>query len=343
MHVGNRYGIQNLGADIRPLALRVKADLQPLEQTSPNTLSLQNQTGEPWEIHEFKFYMRPQNSLAGRAAGGFIQAALALDSFPITDGFVPTWGVSPANALDLERISPAWCTWQSASPVNLFGGSKPALREDGMYYWNLDHPLYVPPGSTIKTQFNHTGLNSDPVSVGMTASGRVLPATAKPKKIRVPWVSAWQSQMYDVLPAGAAVETSQETQLNNPFGVDLHVERFVGRINQVIQYIFGTEQFTNISDLFTGPFDRMFRIRQFDATGNPIVPLAGSFRSIYGSRNRAWPVRHILSPGAYNRVELTKLAATAGTVINPGVSTQRVVQARAQAQVSLVGWREETL
>lgn len=347
MHVGNRYGIHNLGADLRPLALRVKANLQSGEQTAPNSLSLQNQTGEPWEIHEFKFYMRSQNPLEGHVAGGFMQAALALDSMPITDGFVPTWAMAPAHALDIERLSPYWATQLTSSALNMFG-VQPSLREDGMYYWNLDHPLYVPPGSSIKVQFNHTGLNNVAATMGMTASGRVLPGTARPEKIRVPWISTWQSQMYEPLTSGstqgyAQPEISQETQLNNPFDVELKVERFIGRINQVIQYISGTTQYTNVSDLFTGPYDQMFRVKQYDSTGNLIVPLAGGFRNVYGSRNRSWTVRHTMPPGAYNRVELTKIAAAAGIVINPGISTARVVQVRAQAQVSIVGWREESL
>ncbi len=341
MHVGNRYGIHNLGADVRPLALRVSAELASGEQTAANTLSLQNQTGDPWEVHEFKFYMRPQSNTAGRASGGFIQAALAMDNFPITDGFVPTWATAPANALDLERLSPNWVTW--ATNANLFGAGPLAMREDGMYYWKLDHPLYVPPGSAIKTQFNHTGLDPTAIVVGLTASGRVLPSTARPASIRVPWVSCWQSQMYEVLAAGGDPEQSPETQLNNPFGTELHAERFVGRINQVIQYISNSAQQSIVSDIFSGPFERLFRATHLDSTGNLVVPQAGSFRNVYGSRNRAWHVRHTMPPGAYHRVTLTKSAVTAGTVINPGAATDKVIGARAQVQVSLIGWREEKI
>lgn len=342
MHVGNRYGIHNIGADVRPLALRVSRDLVSGEQTEGNGLSLQNQTGEPWEVHELKFYMRPQSNTSGRASGGFVQAALQMDSFPITDAFVPTWAMSPANALDLERLSPNWATWDTAAGVVNTFGQPMCLREDGMYYWNLDHPLYVPPGSAIKAQFNHTGLDPTAVTVGLTASGRVLPNTARPKTIRVPWISCWQSRMYEALTAYDP-EQSKASQLNNPFGVNLQVERFVGRIAQRVQYIgTGTTQQSVVSDFATGPFDVLFRVRQLDSSGNVVVKNAGGFRNVYGARNRAWNTRFVMKPGAYQQVTLEKVAPPAGFVYNPGGAT-KVVQAEAQAQISLIGWREETL
>lgn len=340
MRVGARYGIQNLGAEVRPLTLRCEKDLASGEQQSANALSMRNPTDEPFEVHEFKFYMRPQSSTVGRASGGFIQAALALEDWPITAGFVPAWGCSPANALDLERLTPTWA--RADSNANLFSAEFVPRREDGMYYWKLDHPMYVPPGAAIKVQFSHTGLDSTPVRAGLTASGRVLPGGARPASIRVPWVSCFQSKMVEAI-AAAPVELSKETQLNNPFEKPLTVERFVGRIAQQIAFLASSDDQAIVSDLFSGPFERMFRVKHYDATGNLVCPTATYFRNLYGYRNRAWAVRHTMPPGSYHRVELTKIAAVAGTAYVAGSATDKVIFARGSAQVSLVGWREEKL
>lgn len=340
MRVGNRYGIQNLGADVRPLALRVTANLGSGEQTSPNGLSLRNQTGEPWEVHELKFYMRPQSNTVGRACGGFVQVALALDEFPITDGFVPTWAVSPAHALDIERLSPNWAT--KGGGATFFGGNIFPLREDGMYYWKLDHPLYVKPGSAIKTQFNHTGLDTTSITVGMTASGRVLPGTARPASIKVPWVSTWQSDFYEALAAGGP-QLSQETQLNNPFSGPLTVERFVGRIQQQLQFISSSEQRTLVSEFGTGPFEQLFTVKHFDSMGNVIAPTGTPFRNCYGYRARSWSVRHQLPSLAYHRIELTKAAIANTQYYTPTPGANQITLVRAQVHVSIVGWREEKI
>ncbi|MBP6479884.1 MAG: hypothetical protein KA310_03460 [Pseudomonadales bacterium] len=345
MHVGARYGVHNLGASVvRPLVLRCAARLTSGKQSEPNDSALANPTGEPIEVHELKFYMKPVLEALtdiGRVSGGLLSVALWVDKHPITDGFVPVWLLSPAYALDLERISPGW-SFAAGSLTNRMVNV--TRREDAFYSWKLDHPLYVGPKSGLSVAFQHTGLDTAVMDAGVSVCARVLPGAAKPGNIRVPWVSAWSSKMFEAFETGD--DLSPTTALKNPFGQDIQVERFVGRINQLAQFVgrfepgTGSQQ-ASVADEVNGAFERTMSVKHYDSVGNLIVPAYTKFRNVYGYRARAWMTRFKMPAETYHRVALRKSAQAAGVVYPTGIAASNFVQAQAQAQVSLVGWRKE--
>lgn len=328
----NILGAARLGQRFDPLILRAEAAVDVSSNASPNNNALINPTGEPWEIHEIKFGVRRESNLAvARAIGASLDVSLSWCGKPITDGFVPVWNCSPQQAVEEHR--------------GLMGNPDPNIMglmfnaQDCFYTWKLDHPLFIPPRKSVAVEFRNNGIANFALRSSISLVGRVMPRSAAPREVRVPYVSVWKSAFYDFLPAGAA-EVSPETVLFNQFRKPLMVERFIGRIVSRIQAI----PTAGVHSVFVDQMgDFGWRGSAFSAKhrmtdGSIVAREWARFGDLYGWRNYRSTARHLLEPDVGHVVELRKNAAPANSSIT---AEGEVIAASAQAAVSMVGWREE--
>lgn len=340
MRTGGDYTIERL-EDTRPLALHAEVNLASNQESAPNSIALVNPHPEPWEVHEIKFSVRPRNATQ-QASGGLLSCGLSLGPEPITDSPVPVWNFGPSYEPDLESVQAF--NWGRPAAASFFF---PAWdrRVESYYRWKLDWPLFILPGQAIIPHFRHTGLADVPITAGITVSGRRLLHSPSPRRVKVPFVSVWQSNFYSAVGA-AAEEFSPESTLRNQFNKPLTVERFIGRICQRIQSaesFFGpTERFSVVTEAFDGPWAQtLFKVRQNDSMGNVIIRDKTGYRSAYGYRTRAWHCQHVLPPGQYHKVRLNKELPAGLTLSDSPPAT--IVDMQAAAQLSMVGWREVSL
>lgn len=335
---GNTLGAAKLGQRFDPLILRAETLVDVSSNASPNNNALINPSGEPWEIHEIKFGVRRETDLTySRATGAALDVALSWLGKPVTDGFVPVWNCGPPQAVEEFRPLPATSTatlgeyWKA---------------QDSFYSWKLDHPLYIPARQAIAVEFRNNGLVNAALRSSIALIGRVMPRSARPTKVKVPYVSAYKSRFYDFLTAGGP-EVSPETTLFNQFHSPLTIERFIGRTAARVQ----TEEvgpdgvtrsFIYVDQISMLAFrGSLFSAKHRMTTGDIVARDWVKFGNLYGHRNYKWNVRHLLEPGVGHIVEIRKNAMP----IDPSASVlnAEIINATAQAVVSVVGWREENV
>lgn len=337
MRTGGKYGntlnAAKLGQRFDPLILRAETLVEVGANGSPNNNALINPTGEPWEIHEIKFGVRRDTNLTyARATGAALDVNIAWCGQPVTDGFVPVWNCGAAQSVEEFRPLPG---------VSIAGLGEYWRSQDSFYSWKLDHPLFVPPKTALSVEFRNNGLVNIPLRSSVALLGRVMPRSAAPTKVKVPFVSAFKSSFYDFLLAGGP-ETSSEAVMRNPFDAPLTIERFIGRMVQRIQTDEPDGSFVYVDQIARLAFrGSLFSAKHRMTTGDIVARDWVKFGDIYGWRNFKWNVRHLLDPGVGHIIELRKNAppaTPAATTLNAAI-----VSATAQAVVSMVGWREENV
>lgn len=341
-------------ADVRPIILRVETEVQSNADSEVQSLALMNPTGEPVEIREFKFTVRPKPNVpyvdstpalqTAFVSGGNVGVSLKVAGKPLTNGPIPIWNFGSSYTLGLEDFS--------FTPADVSGPTQ-ILNLGGHYRFKLDEPLYLPPGVAVEASVKSFGGFESSAFVSIVAIGSVLPHRPTPSKIKVPWVCVYSSKSFAFEDVGS--DSSPETSLINPFNVPLHVRRFVGRIAQIsrdealgITYVSDADNpFSVVAGVGTGGalgyYESVFKVRMRDSVGNPLVRAADFFRNVFDGKTRAWETNVKLPPRQYYRVDVEK-----GNI--PGLTFENFVGglyvpsvSRAQLQVSLVGWREESL
>jgi hypothetical protein len=335
MRTGGRYSntlnAAKLGQKFEPLILRAETLVGVGANGSPNNNALINPTGEPWEIHEIKFGVRRETNLTyARATGAALDVNISWCGKKVTDGFVPVWNCGAAQSV--EEFRPL-------SGVAALIVGEYWRAQDSFYSWKLDHPLYVPPRTALAVEFRNNGLINIPLRSSIALLGRVMPRSAKPTKVKVPYVSAFKSNFYDFLLAGGP-ETSPESVLFNQLTSNLTIERFIGRIASRIQTDENDGSFVYVDQIARLAFrGSIFSAKHRMTTGDIVARDWVKFGDIYGWRNYKWNVRHVLEPDVGHIIELRKNAPPS----TPSATTlnSEIIDATAQAIVSMVGWREE--
>lgn len=315
--------------DSYPILLRVSQTVQPNAEQETQSLAMMNPSGEPMEIRSFLFSaFQAEPSIQTLAnIGGMYSIALRVAGKPLTNGPIPMWNFGPAISLGGETVF-------EQAPV---GG----IRNTSIasYRWMLDRPLYIPAGVSIEVSIRSTGSFSKPVTVGVTASGSVVPHKPKPSRVDVPWVCVYASKSFNWDEEGS--DASPETQLINPFDVPLEVSRFVGRINQLTDYFAGDLSSNDTTEFIIpsvlGLYGQTFKVKMNDSSGNPVVRVATMFRNVFEAKNRSWELGVTLAPRQYYKIFLEK-GVLAGASLVAGIKSSR-----ASVVVSMVGCRKEQL
>lgn len=346
----------------RPIVLRTEALVPSNSDTEAPAGPMMNASGEAVEIHSFKFSLRPADSvIAGMTvntyirpvSGGQFGVSLSVkdpkdEGYAITKGPVPLWSFGPSYGLGDEVALQVLGTF-AADPT------KGPVVPTATYIWKLDHPLYVPAGCRIVPVFRSIGNFTFDVVAGITAVGCTVEHSGKQSTYKVPWVASFVSKSDKFNTVG--VQESSPQTIQNPHDKPVFVERFTGRIH-LMNDTTTVEPTTAVTDtaLYAGDlgslgpflsgggvtlaaeawFDRCFTVQMADSMGNPLVRVPTLFRGVFDPAVRSWEVKHVLPPEQYFRVLLAK--------DNAGLNVSEVGLVgnltRAQASITMVGWRE---
>lgn len=246
---------------------------------------LKNPHGTPILIDEIRFNVQPANAAgsADRHVAGDLRVQLKLGRVPLTNGFVPIWslclGVNQTFGANAEQV------------VQQSGDRAVA---PSLYTWHLPKPLYVPTGGYLDPLFQNAAVHFNTAKTcRIVYAGRVLSADAPiPEKIHVPWATAFVGASKA---AGTdTTEQSREHHLVNPFDVPLKVQRFIGRLAQVIGS-FAEAPSAGAVDAAL----QLATIRMVDSGGRIVIRDPTPFNHVFSIKDRAWTVNAVLPPRGF--------------------------------------------
>lgn len=330
----------NVMDNSRPIVLRSEARLVANSAVEVSAAALMNSSGEPMEIHEFIFSVRPTDEViyglgtdvSGAApTGGQVAIGLSVkDSddfgYSLTNGQVPLWNFGQVRQLGAESNLQ---TFAQVTPTPLYST---LTFFTSAYLWKLDHPMYVPAGARIVPVLAGIGGLPTDAMVGICAIGKTVPNEPVKANTKMPWVCAWVSKSFTIAQTGT--DESPNNALWNPFKKPVTIERFTGRLPMFYAAAaVAPQNVVTMTELSRSDYySRVLGIRMRDSVGNPLVRVSTPIRSVFDSATRTWEARSILPAGQYHKVNVQKTALT--TV------TESSIVSRGGVSIASVGWRE---
>lgn len=316
------------------LVLYGQAVVNPGAAAGPNAAALANPHGLPMEIYEMIFTVYPKNTtedVFNFITGMGIGIKLDMGEVAICDSKVPLDGFG--NARDDADV----CL-ESLAILSDPAVSDTVLTNPMTYRWRLKYPLPVPAGAVVTPVFEHLGQNPFPVVVDVIYLARTLPPDVKfPEKVKIPWVTAYNTNAYDNVNGTAAQhELSPELDIVNNFELPLEISRLTGRCSAVI----ADSPFSGFSVEQTAMEwggDHRFRLmtlRVRGSRGDEIARVATPFEGLFPFQWRSWdiPGGWIMRPGEFYRFQL------AVEQVSYTPRTEDI--GRVQLAVTAVGYRE---
>lgn len=342
--------------DIRPQTLRSGSVVNANSDAEVSAGPMTNGSGEPMEIHEFIFSVKPTDAAIAAIgssglypSGGQFAVGLTVKDgsdfgYALTNGVIPLWSFGQARQLGQEEVL--------NSLSRIFDvEAETAYFQIGVYAWKLDHPLYLPPGARIIPVVRSLGGFNGDVEFGITAIGKILPSAPTKGSYKMPWVCSYLSKSFNLTEGGN--DSSPDNALYNPFDRDVTIERFVGRFHIYTAFDFTLDAVTYnqstvmdvssfdptildpsllaVTETGNNYYSRVMSLRMRDSVGNPLVRESTLFRSVFESATRTWEARHVLPAKQYHKVDIYKTEDTRAT---------STLTTRIQTSVSSVGWRE---
>lgn len=275
-----------------PLVLSAEATVPSQTTQRPPQLALMNPTGEAFKIHEVRWSIR---SDVPYLTGANIGCKLDIGKLAITNGFVPIWNFGKVVSYDQDLSC--------------------------QYSWRLQHPMYVPSGGMVTTDFQNFGQSSADATVRVSYFCTSIPEEDKrvSRRMFLPYVSAFIGKTLAY--ATADTDRSRETDLQNPFDGDMKISRLIGRFNL---YNAAADANTSIRA------GRLLSVRVSLSNGDPLVRVSTPLEQVFSQDGHVWEQHNtILKPKQFFQVFVDK-AATTDTSANSTLQTY----------VSLVGYRE---
>lgn len=291
-----------------PVFLTASGVFQSGGSSSLNQQALVNQTGLPIEVMELRFAILPTagDTLTG---GAFSVQLTYMGEFAMTNSFCPVWSFARSyNMIDEMGLN--------------------ATNGISHFRLKLARPLWVPPGGFLTADVQNKAQTPNNATLYMGVSCRaLLDKEPRPKSVKVPYVSFYASKVFDAWGA-ADTDASTETDLANPFGGPLKVQRFVHRMN-----IYDTTNSLNheYDNGYADLGSNLFQVRMMSSNGEPLVPVFSTVNQVFSRMTRSWEVEHEVMPGGYVLAYLNKLAP-------PNLSTGLY---QAVDYISMIGYREE--
>ena len=292
-------------ADHKPIILSTSVVLAESNGAPADVGALSNPYLTPMLLDEIRFVAYPQADEPSNV-GGTVRAKFRMGNIDLTNGYIPIWNFGP----QLQESAANKIEW----PAGIVGAE---VAAQSVYYsqfvWKLPRPLWIDPGAPLVPDFIRM---SDPidgdVTVRISYVARVLPADApKPELLEVPYVTSFIPE------AGVAVAESSQQHLRNPFQNDLHVQRFIGRI-QVTNG--GVSLYEADASYFTP------MLTMSDSRNVAVVKDPTPFGHVFDFSRRAWTFNRELPGKEFFTAQLT------GMVVGVRPETP---------MISMVGWRHE--
>jgi hypothetical protein len=282
--------------------------------------ALANTLAKTVEIHEIKFAVSRLTDEVGNqpfsqvSMGGVVSAHLSVGKVPLTNGPVPIW--------NLASIYSRWDEDSFALGPN---------EATSIYVWKFARPFHLPVGAQLQARFRHNGLVRQDATVRVAIAGKAVNRT--PRTTFAPFASCFVGTPTDV--AAALDESAPETALANVTDGPLQVDRFTGRVaaHEPSGTAIGGTTPIAYSDANHPEMSNLYSLRMLASDGRPIIRDPTPFRGVFPYATAAWECPHVMPPGAYYSLFVSKIA---------GVLTPYTWQ-RGQPFVGLVGSREVPL
>ena len=225
----------------------------------------------------------------------------------------------------------------TVTAIDTIVGTTQATIQDNIateYCWHLPCPIWVPSGAVLVPQFFHRGTVTTPADVSVSYIARALPVgTPVPTKMRLPYIGVYNAKTFTLFETDS--DQSTEKQLYNSTPEQLHLTKFVGRIN----YFGTTSSGTNASSEYeqqnagsTGDALVYFNLTMIDSRGFPVVKNNTPFRNVFDQLTRTWDVDVVLDPGGYYIATINAAAGAEGSGA-PAFTN-------AQPTITMQGWRK---
>lgn len=293
---------------------------------------LQNDHQRDIQIEEIRFFVFVNSNMA---VGGNpssvetnpaarVRVKLKMGRFDLTNNFIPLWLLGPRLV---------------SVPGNIIGGDSGFDGLPGFYNaagngtetvwdyqrWRFPRPLIVRHGSTLMAQFQVLQPDGSTVqgarsntsyTVYIALVGRTFDREV-PKKIPVPYATAW---IADAVTQGLQ---SGDDQLVNKFNVDLHLQRFIGRVASELT---GGLWYDGGDGGTAAPFSLTLN----DSSGYQIVETTTDWSDVFNQARKTLNASGVLGPRQWYKARISQAALPLG---GPG----------SVPMISLIGWREEEL
>lgn len=309
-----------------PVCLYAKTTVAIGAIATPDADDLQNHFDCPIQIEEVRllFFLNYVLSGAGSAAegstlAGLVRMQLKMGRIDLTNGFVPSWLLGPRLQVATELT-----TGQV-----VLGGNQTLWDYQR---WKLPVPMIVPAGATLLPTFYYllpdgtislTRSGNSPITVHVALIGRSLPRGKMPKRIRVPYASAF------IANTATGGQQSQDDQLVNKFDVPLHVQWLTGRMAAqptapgVKEAWASVEDARSVTNVGSGTYNLMIK----DNAGYSIVGTMTNFFDVFPRDRKGLVVNRVLAPRGWY---------VAFFEDKPTVSQNLPM-------IGMIGWREEEL
>lgn len=285
----------------------------------PPLQSLQSPFREAMMIDSIKFLVRglvtSTAPTTGYNFGGMVRARFKMGRIELSHDFIPV-GLYGTAIQDPNIVG----TVPEAAQATFAEDTVGTTYTLSHFRWILPKPLYVPAGSVLVPSIQRIspdGFSGDTLTVDVAYCGRRLAQGPLPKEIDVPYIALFAPP--ETVPPVGTTAMSADINLVNPFLVDLHVQRLVGRIMR---------RFTSSLILSDG-FGSTAKVTMKDSYGQNMVRDPSPWNMVFDVSRRAWTINQILRPKERYYVSITDLISS---------STQPE-----SAMISMIGYRREML
>jgi len=299
----------------------------------PNA-ALANPFGLPMEILEIRFKLTPlpgaaNPDVAPVITGLGLGVKMDIGKIAVVDAYVPVGDLGSSR--DSYDNQPA--SYESVDST--------VLVLPTTYGWRLKYPLFVPAESALACVVRPLGQNQYPVRVDVAYIGRTWDVRRPlPSTVKVPWVVSYESKAFDyVTDAPAGSDQSADLDIVNPFGTQLEIARFGGRVAALYNKV-SVGGDTSADLLVEEPIlyrEQLGAIRVRSSRGFDIIRTPTAFGGVFPFNWRAWDMaeKWFMAPREVYKVRLD-VAANPDTV----ATEPEPNQAQVQFSLGLTGYRD---
>lgn len=317
-----------------PVVLYGSVIANPNSDAPVANAALANPFGLPMEILEIRFMLTPLPGVANPdvapvVTGLGVGVKMDIGNVAVVDAYVPVGDLgSSRDSYDNQPLIQESAT----SSVRVFPTT---------YGWRLKYPLFVPAASVLSCVLRPLGQSQYPVRVDVAYIGRTWDVRrALPSVVKVPWVTSYESKVFDyVTDAPAGNDLSADLDIVNPFGTQLEVARFGGRVAALYNNINSGGDFA-VDALVEEPIlyrEQLGTIQVRSSRGFDIIRTPTAFGGVFPYSWRAWDMaeKWYMAPREIYKVRLN-VAANPDTVVTSPTPNQ----AQVQFSLGLTGYRD---
>lgn len=295
---------------------------------TPDADDLQSDHQRDIQIEEIRFLVSVNSNLSVPTIGAVealpssrVRVRLKMGRLDLTNGFIPLCLLGPRITSFYGAISGDDA--YDGLPGFFTAAGNTAQTVWDYQRWRFPRPLIVPHGSTLLPQFqvlqpDGTTILSTKGNASYTVYVAMIGRTFDrelPKKMPVPYATAWIAD-----PVSKGLQSSDD-QLVNKFNVDLHLQRFVGRV---------VSEIANGLWVDSGSGFPVIQLTLNDSSGYQLVESTIDWSDVFNQARKTFNASGVLGPRQWYKARINTAALPIG---GPGNIPM----------ISLIGWREEEL